>query len=144
MPELADGLSLESERQQVSRTFLCILASLNNAVVWIASTPPLISNSYNPLTKPLGTIPSAPVIIGITVTIMFHSFFNSLARFKYLSIFSFLIFFLWSAVKAKSTIWQVLFFVLTIFTNPSVRAGYDTSSIFKRSLTGLNSEFSFS
>ena len=31
-----------------------------------------------------------------------------------------------------------------IFTNPSDRAGYDTTSIFKRSLTGLNSEFSFS
>ena len=28
--------------------------------------------------------------------------------------------------------------------NPSTRAGYDTRSIFKRSLTGLNSEFSFS
>ena len=28
--------------------------------------------------------------------------------------------------------------------NPSVRAGYGTWSIFKRSLTGLNSEFSFS
>ena len=31
-----------------------------------------------------------------------------------------------------------------IFTNPSTRAGYDTRSIFKQSLTGLNSEFSFS
>ena len=30
---------------------------------------------------------------------------------------------------------------LTIFTNPSARAGYDTRSIFKRSLTDLNSEF---
>ena len=28
--------------------------------------------------------------------------------------------------------------------NPSARAGYDTRSIFKRSLTGLNSESSFS
>ena len=27
---------------------------------------------------------------------------------------------------------------------PSARTGYDTGSIFKRSLTGLNSEFSFS
>ena len=27
--------------------------------------------------------------------------------------------------------------------NPSAQAGYDTRSIFKRSLTGLNSEFSF-
>ena len=33
---------------------------------------------------------------------------------------------------------------LAIFTNPSARAGYDTRSIFKRSLTGFNSEFSFS
>ena len=33
---------------------------------------------------------------------------------------------------------------ITIFTNPSTRAGHDTWSIFKRSLTGLNSEFSFS
>ena len=31
-----------------------------------------------------------------------------------------------------------------IFTNPSTQAGYDTRSIFKRSLTELNSEFSFS
>ena len=34
--------------------------------------------------------------------------------------------------------------MLSIFTNPSARAGYDTRSIFKWSLTGLNSEFSFS
>ena len=33
---------------------------------------------------------------------------------------------------------------LLYLPNPSVRAGYGTSSIFKRSLTGLNSEFSFS
>ena len=36
------------------------------------------------------------------------------------------------------------YYQLTIFTNPSARAGYDTRSIFKRSLTGLNSDFSFS
>ena len=34
--------------------------------------------------------------------------------------------------------------LIYIFTNPSAQAGYDTRSIFKRSLTGLNSEFSFS
>ena len=33
---------------------------------------------------------------------------------------------------------------MVLFTNPSARAGYDTRSIFKRSLTGLNSEFSYS
>ena len=31
-----------------------------------------------------------------------------------------------------------------IFTNPSAQAGYDTRSFFKRSLTVLSSEFSFS
>ena len=35
-------------------------------------------------------------------------------------------------------------FSVIIFTNPSARAGCDTRSIFKQSLTGLNSEFSFS
>ena len=34
--------------------------------------------------------------------------------------------------------------LMVLFTNPSARAGYDTRSIFKRSLTGFNSEFSFS
>ena len=34
--------------------------------------------------------------------------------------------------------------LMVLFTNPSARAGYDTGSIFKRSLTGFNSEFSFS
>ena len=33
---------------------------------------------------------------------------------------------------------------LSYLPNPSARAGYDTRSIFKWSLTGLNSEYSFS
>ena len=33
---------------------------------------------------------------------------------------------------------------LSYLPTPSAQAGYDTRSIFKRSLTGLNSEFSFS
>ena len=40
--------------------------------------------------------------------------------------------------------YSCLFVLFILFTNPSARAGYDTRSIFKRSLTGLNSEFSFS
>ena len=38
--------------------------------------------------------------------------------------------------------WNI--YALSYLPNPSARAGYDTRSIFKRSLTGLNSEFSFS
>ena len=37
-----------------------------------------------------------------------------------------------------------LFFSYSYLPNPSARTGYDTWSIFKRSLSGLNSEFSFS
>ena len=33
---------------------------------------------------------------------------------------------------------------LSYLPNPSARAGYDTRSIFKRSLIGFNSQFSFS
>ena len=35
-------------------------------------------------------------------------------------------------------------YMISIFTNPSARTGYDKRSIFKQSLTVLNSEFSFS
>ena len=39
---------------------------------------------------------------------------------------------------------KVVYLVWYYLPNPSARAGYDTRSIFKRTLTGLNSEFSFS
>ena len=47
------------------------------------------------------------------VIVMSHSFFTSIARFEYFSIFSFfLLFTLWSAGTAKSTTLQILFFLL--------------------------------
>ena len=63
---------------------------------------PLMSNSSSPLFEPLGTVPSSPTTIGITVTLMFYSFFSSQARSKYSSIVSLSIFILWSARAAKS------------------------------------------
>ena len=89
---------------QVSRTLLSIAVDLCNTVVWIVSTCPLISESSSPFTNPLGIVPRAPITIGITVTFIFHNFFSSLARFRYLSLFSPFIFTLWSAKTAKSTI----------------------------------------
>ena len=75
----------DSKSPQVSRTRLSILAVLNNA----------------------------PITIGTIVTFMFHSFFNSLARSRCLSFFSlFFRFILWSAGEAKSTILQILFFLI--------------------------------
>ena len=100
----------DSKSPQVSRTLLSILAVLNNAVVWMVSTRPPTSKSSSPFSYPLVTVPNAPITIGIIVTCMFHSFFNSLARSRYLSFFSHSFsFILWSAGTAKSTILQVLF-----------------------------------
>ena len=73
---------------QVSRTLLSILAVLNNVVVWMVSTRPKTSNSSSPFSNPLVTVPKALITIGIIVTFMFHSFFNYLARSRYLSFFS--------------------------------------------------------
>ena len=51
----------------------------------------------------------------IIVTLMFHSFFNSLARSRYSSLFSYSFnFTLWSTGTAKSTILQVLSFLFII------------------------------
>ena len=84
----ADGFSLESEWQQVSRTRLRILAVLSNAVVWIVSTRQPTSKSSRPFNNPLVIVPKTPVTIGTIVTFMFHTFFNSLASSRYLSFFS--------------------------------------------------------
>ena len=101
---------------QVSRTLRSILAILNNDVVWMVSTGPPTSKSSSPFNSPLVTVPSAPLTIGIIVTCMFHRFFNSLARSRYLSFFS-LSFIQWSARTAKSTNLQVLFFLLMIINS---------------------------
>ena len=73
----------------------------------MVSVCPLISKCSSPFTKHLGIVPSAR--IGITVTFMFHTFFSSQARSKYLSFFSLsFIFTLWSASTEKYTIRQAL------------------------------------
>ena len=68
-----------SKPPQVSKTLLSILADLNTAVVRTVSNCPVISTSSSPCTNPLGTVPRALITIGIAVTFMLHSFFNSLA-----------------------------------------------------------------
>ena len=105
----------DSKSPQVSRTLLSILTDLNNVVVWMVTTCPLISKSSSPFNNSSVTVPRAPITIGINVTFMFHSFFNSLASSKYQSFFSFSVnFTLRSAGTAKSTILQVLFLLLLL------------------------------
>ena len=105
----------DSKSPQVSRTLLSILAVLNNAVVWRVSTRPPTSESSSPFSNHLVSVPNAPISIGIIVTYMFHSFFNSLARSRYLSFFSHSFsFILWSAGTAKSTTLQVIIIIIII------------------------------
>ena len=80
---LADDHLQEFESQHVSRTLLSILVNLNNAVVWTVSTCPLISRFSCPFTKPLGIISECANYI----------VFSSLARSRYLSLFSHLLLF---------------------------------------------------
>ena len=70
-PRLADGFS-QKFVWQVSRTLLGILADLNNAVVRMVSTCPLISKSSNSFINHLRIVLSASIAIGITVNFMFH------------------------------------------------------------------------
>ena len=103
----------DSKSPQVSRTLNNILAVLSNAVIWIVSTRPPTFKSSSSFINPLVIVPKARITSGTIVTFTFHSFFNSLARSRYLSFFSHSFsFILWSAGTAKSTILQILFFIV--------------------------------
>ena len=95
---------LSDKSLQIFRILLSILCDLNNVVVWIVSTRPLISKPSSSLTKPLLSVPRPPMIF------QFLNFFNSLARSRYFSVsFKFTV---WSTGTANHTIHQVRFFLL--------------------------------
>ena len=54
----------------------------------MVSIRPPTSRSPSPFNNPLATVLKSPITIGMIVTFIFHSFFNSLARSRYLSFFS--------------------------------------------------------
>ena len=77
----------DSKSPQVSRTRLRILAVLSNTAVWIVSNRPPTSEFSRHFKNALVIVSKAPITTGTIVTFMFHSFFNSLARLRYLSFF---------------------------------------------------------
>ena len=60
----------DSKSLEVTRTLLSILADLSNAAFWRLLIRPQISNSSSPLWKPAGTVPSPPIAISTTVTLI--------------------------------------------------------------------------
>ena len=103
----------DSKSAQASRTFLSILADLNNAMVCTVLSLSLIFKSTSLFPKLLGTVPSVPITIGISNIFMCHIFFSSLARSKCLSIFSLPFSFTQLSIrKVNSTRSQVIFFLL--------------------------------
>ena len=76
---LADGFLVEyelySKSPKISRTLLSVLVDLNSFLVWMIAARPPISNSSIAFTKPLGIVPKAPITIGITIILIFYTFF---------------------------------------------------------------------
>ena len=124
-----------SKSPQVSRTLLSILANLNDAVVWIVSTRPLISKSSRPIINPFGTAPSAPVTIGITITFTFiiilllESFSHQrLPMVSHLS---------WRDSKSPR-VSRILFSILSDLNNAVVCIAFTLPLIFKSSSPFIN------
>ena len=116
----------DSKSPQVSRTRFRILAVLSNAVVWIVYIRPPISKSSRPFNNPLVIVPNAPITIGTIVTFMFHSFFNSLPRSRYLSFFSLSFRFIpWSPRQQSRQFYKFsfFFFFLLIIMRSGLLAG---------------------
>ena len=105
--------SSDSRSLRLCWTLPSILADLNDAVIRMFSSRPLISKVSSSYTNTLVTVPSAPVTIGITVTFMFRSFFISLARSRYLFLFS--LSFRFTQPERQSLLFgRFIFFFLTI------------------------------
>ena len=105
----------------VSRTLLSILVDLNNVVIWMVSTCPLISKSSSPLTNPLEIVPSAPITTSMTVTFMLH--ISLLWLFHSLRVFSklYLVFFYWSLSQSNaSQVSRTLPSIIADFNNTMV------------------------
>ena len=101
----------DSKSPQVFRILLRILTDLNNPVIWMVITCPLISISSSACANLLVTVLRAPITIVITATFMFHSSFRFLARSLYLSS-RFLLNILGGLQTQQSSQFSRLFFVV--------------------------------
>ena len=108
---------------QLCWTLPNILTDLCGAVVWTVSVLLRISSSTSLFSKFFGIVPRAPIVIGITVTFVFHSFFSYLAKSRCLSTYFFSL--CWngkviafSSFYLRSLLLLIIFFVIS-FINKS-------------------------
>ena len=105
----------DSKSPKVSRTLLSILVNLDNAVVWMVSTCPLISKSFSPFTNPLRIVLRAPITFGVTITFLLHRFFLVLSQgqdiYLYFHFFKIL---LRGLLRQQSPLFSRLYFLLII------------------------------
>ena len=83
-------------------------------MLWFVWSPFFLSKSFSPCTNPVVTVPSASITIGISITFIFHSFFSSLSRSRYLFLFAFLQFYFVASQKSKVHYLGGSLFLLTI------------------------------
>ena len=107
-PALANGFSLESEWQQVSTSLQDFYQYSSWSQCCNLDGFHTFSKSSSPCTNPLVTVPSAPVLTGITFNFMSHSFFSSSARSNS---------FMWLNVSSQSphNLHQLFRCILSIF-----------------------------
>ena len=99
----------ENKTPQVSRTLLSILVNFTCCLVCIVSVLLSLSSPHphTLFSRHLMAVPRAPTIIYLTVMFIFISFFSSLTKSRYWSIFSFsFIFIQWLTGKNKFTHWH--------------------------------------
>ena len=71
----------ENKSPQISGTLLSILADLCNVAFWMVSSCPLISKSSSPSTNPLRTVPSTPITITPSCSIVFKVLWQGLRTY---------------------------------------------------------------
>ena len=115
-----------SKSPQFSRTLLSIQVNLNNAIVWMVSTHPVISKSSSPFTNSSVPVPRAPITIGKIVTFIFHCFFCFFFFFQFEElIFIFAFFQFYSVVSRDIKTWNsasplfllIIIYLLESFSN---------------------------
>ena len=108
---------------------VCIKTVFSSSVIFVSI--PMVFNLFS---SSLAGVPRAPTTNGTTITFIFHTFFSSLARSKYLSIFSTSLSSpLVSYGIAKSIIWHSWCFL-------SIKIMSGLLAVIKRSVCTVNSQ----